>query len=63
MENQQYLLDNVGPMYVEQERQKAEQQAQPLQPDADGNVHTADWYWYVTTLGIEPSMPLEYSRP
>ena len=38
MENQQYLLDNVGPMYVEQERQKAEQQAQPLQPDADGNV-------------------------
>jgi hypothetical protein len=38
MENQQYLLDNVGPMYVEQERQKAEQQAQTLQPDADGNV-------------------------
>jgi hypothetical protein len=41
MENQQYLLDNVGPMYVEQERQKAEQQAQQaqtLQPDADGNV-------------------------
>jgi len=38
MENQQYLLDNVGPMYVEQERQKAEQQAQTLQPDSDGNV-------------------------
>ena len=38
MENQQYLLDNVGPMYVEQERQKAEQQAQTLQPDQDGNV-------------------------
>ena len=38
MENQQYLLDNIGPLYVEQERQKAEQQAQTLQPDADGNV-------------------------
>jgi hypothetical protein len=38
LENQQYLLDNVGPMYVEQERQKAEQQAQTLQPDAEGNV-------------------------
>ena len=38
MENQQYLLDNIGPLYVEQERQKAEQQAQTLQPDSDGNV-------------------------
>ena len=38
MENQQYLLDNVGPMFVEQEKQKAEQQAQTLQPDAEGNV-------------------------
>ena len=38
MENQQYLLDNIGPMFVEQEKNKAAAEAQTLQPDAEGNV-------------------------
>ena len=38
MENQQYLLDNIGPMFVEQEKNKAAAEAETLQPDAEGNV-------------------------
>jgi hypothetical protein len=37
MENQQHLMNTIGPMYVEEQKQKtaAEQQ---VQPDATGNV-------------------------
>ena len=39
MENQQHLLDTVGPMYVEQEKQKAAAGLNSdLTPNADGNV-------------------------
>jgi hypothetical protein len=38
MENQQYLMDNIGPLYMQQQAQQQAQQAQELTPDADGNV-------------------------
>ena len=31
-------MDNIGPMFVEQQNQKAAEEAQSLQPDAEGNV-------------------------
>ena len=37
-ENQQYLMDNIGPMYVEAKKAQEAQAAQTLQPDANGNV-------------------------
>jgi hypothetical protein len=36
MENQQHLMNTIGPMYVEEQKQKAAQQ--PVVPDATGNV-------------------------
>ena len=36
MENQQHLLNTIGPMY--EQEQKAKQQAQQVVPDANGNV-------------------------
>jgi len=36
MENQQHLMNTIGPMYVEEQKQKAAQQ--PVVPDANGNV-------------------------
>jgi hypothetical protein len=36
-ENQQYLIDNIGPMYVQQEQAKAAASAQ-ITPGPDGNV-------------------------
>jgi len=39
MENQQFLMDNIGPLYMQQQQQQqAAQQAAQLQPDADGNI-------------------------
>jgi|TARA_R110000823_G_scaffold28513_1_gene83124 hypothetical protein len=38
MENQQHLLDSIGPMYVQQEQQKAAAGQANLTPDTDGNV-------------------------
>jgi hypothetical protein len=38
MENQQYLMDNIGPLYMQQQQQQQALQAQQLTPDADGNV-------------------------
>jgi hypothetical protein len=40
MENQNHLMDTIGPMYVQQQQEKAAQaaQAQQIQPDASGNV-------------------------
>lgn len=38
MENQQYLMDNIGPLYMQQQQQQQAVQAQQLTPDADGNV-------------------------
>jgi hypothetical protein len=39
MENQQFLLDNIGPMYIQQEEQKkAAGLNSDLTPNADGNV-------------------------
>jgi hypothetical protein len=38
MENQEHLLSTVGPMYVEQQAQKAAQASQQPQPDSNGNV-------------------------
>ena len=38
MENQQYLMDNIGPLYMQQLQAQQAQQAQQLTPDADGNV-------------------------
>jgi len=37
MENQEHLMNTIGPMYVQQEQAKV-QQAQTLQPDSSGNV-------------------------
>jgi hypothetical protein len=36
MENQQHLMNTIGPMYVEEQKQKAAQQ--PIVPDVTGNV-------------------------
>jgi len=36
LENQQYLMDNIGPMYMQQEQQKVAQDV--MTPDTDGNV-------------------------
>ena len=39
MENQQHLLNTIGPMYVEEQKQKAAQQtATQVVPDSNGNV-------------------------
>lgn len=42
MENQQHLMNTVGPMYVQEQEakkaQEAQQAAQTLEPDANGNV-------------------------
>jgi hypothetical protein len=39
MENQQHLMNTIGPMYVEEQKQKAAQQAAPqVVPDSNGNV-------------------------
>ena len=39
MENQQYLLDNIGPLYVQQEEnKKAAGLNSDLTPNEDGNV-------------------------
>jgi len=46
MENQNFLLDNIGPMYVEQQKQKAEAGGD-LIPNADGNV----------TLDVQTGVP------
>jgi hypothetical protein len=35
MENQQHLMNTIGPMYAEEQAKKAAEQAVP---DADGNV-------------------------
>jgi hypothetical protein len=37
MENQQHLMNTIGPMYVEEQKQKAAAEQQ-VQPDATGNV-------------------------
>jgi hypothetical protein len=37
MENQQHLMNTIGPMYVEEQKQKATAEQQ-VQPDANGNV-------------------------
>ncbi len=37
MENQQHLMNTIGPMYVEEQKQKAAAEQQ-VQPDANGNV-------------------------
>jgi hypothetical protein len=37
-ENQQHLMDNIGPMYVEAKKAQEAQAAQTLQPDSNGNV-------------------------
>jgi len=37
MENQQHLMNTIGPMYVEEQKQK-EAAAQQVQPDSNGNV-------------------------
>lgn len=36
MENQQHLMNTIGPMYIQEQQQK--QQAQQVVPDANGNV-------------------------
>ena len=38
MENQQFLMDNIGPMYMQQQAQQQALQAQSVTPDANGNV-------------------------
>ena len=36
MENQQHLMNTIGPMYVEEQKQKAA--TEQVQADANGNV-------------------------
>jgi hypothetical protein len=38
MENQQFLLDNIGPMYVQDQEQKKLAAEAELTPNEDGNV-------------------------
>jgi hypothetical protein len=59
MENQNFLMDNIGPMYVEQEKQKAANGLNSdLTPNADGNV-TLD----VQTGGTTPTQEATFESP
>ena len=58
MENQQYLLDNIGPMYVQQEEQKRAAGEAELTPDSDGNVTLA-----VDATGITPVNEATFEKP